>query len=687
MAGMGIPAAFATPAQQLRRYPYLTDALAGGVTVNWGTDQSQTTGTVTWGAGGEPCLAHAAPATRATVNVNGVLEYHWRARIQVGPGTSFCYRVFAGAVDLLGTDPSPQASTQVPPGSTAPYSFAVFGDWGRALAAGNPGQAGVMGQIAASGARFAIGTGDTGYPAGNQANYGDLQQSGDNISGVFAPDAWTVAGSRIPMFNAVGNHGFNPTFLSMWPTDNAATASGGAFSADSYCCTNGTSPATYPSAWYAFDQGNARFYILDAAWADTNVGSADPYKNDYDNHWTPASAEYRWLEQDLATHASALKFAAWHYPLYADDRVEHSDTFLQGPGSLEGLLNRYGVDLAFNGHTHVYQRNRAAPGGLITYVTGGGGADLGTLSACSAIDAYAIGWSTSADTGRACGAATPPSSPAQVFHFLLVTVNGTQVTVTPTDSTGRIFDVQSYDFAAPAATTPGGTVGPSAPGQGGDQASRLKTALAARFRTVRAKKAQRRTGGRKAGRIVDGRLTDAARQPLAGQTVALHVRPRFVGGQWKTLRTARTDAHGRVSFRVPPSPSLDVQLVLAETPTLAAAVSPRLHTRVAGRSTIHVDRARARVGQIVTFSGRALEGHVPRGGRVIVLQRYAPTRRLWLRVGPAGLRTDAAGGWRRRTKAPATGLVRYRLRLVARPDVPFAEGFSHTLRLLVLPRR
>ena len=57
-----------------------------------------------------------------------------------------------------------------------------------------------------------------------------------------------------------------------------------------YCCTNGTQSTSYPSAWYAFDAGQARFYVLDAAWANSNVGTADIYKNDFDNHWTPSAA-------------------------------------------------------------------------------------------------------------------------------------------------------------------------------------------------------------------------------------------------------------------------------------------------------------------------------------------------------------------------------------------------------------
>ncbi len=57
-------------------------------------------------------------------------------------------------------------TTQVPSGSSAPFKFAVFGDWGKTLAAGNPDQANVISQIAQSGARFALTTGDNAYEVG-----------------------------------------------------------------------------------------------------------------------------------------------------------------------------------------------------------------------------------------------------------------------------------------------------------------------------------------------------------------------------------------------------------------------------------------------------------------------------------------------------------------------------------------
>jgi hypothetical protein len=400
----------------LRRYPYLTDLTGSSATLNWATSDLSADGFVTWGqAGAEPCTAHTAPARFTVLLVNGVHEYQWHAVLPLRLATRYCYRVYLDTDDLLGSDPSPSFWTQLPTGAAQPFSFAVFGDWGRVDDDGqNPDQAHLLAQIARSGARFAVTTGDNGYPAGNQSNYGDLVQRGPDLSAVFGRAFWPRAGATIPLFAALGNHGFSqtdrvhPHFLN-WPQDNTVAMSGGRYTQDRYCCLNGTTAGNYPSAWYAFDAGRARFYVLEAAWTEGNVGSASAYEIDYDYHWTPSSAEYQWLAHDLATHPYGLKFAFFHYPLYSDNSTEPSDTVLQGPGSLEGLLNRYGVNIAFTGHAHIYQRNRpAGPQGVVSYITGGGGAKLEPIGAgirCSATDAYGIGWSYSANGGA--GGAMP----------------------------------------------------------------------------------------------------------------------------------------------------------------------------------------------------------------------------------------------------------------------------------------
>ncbi|HET9667651.1 MAG TPA: metallophosphoesterase, partial [Desertimonas sp.] len=461
----------------LRRYPYLTDVVnsadstTGYATINWATDRSSTTAAAVWGAvaGDGSCSPTTSVAgTRTPITVNSVALYQWEANLTLLPDQAYCYRVTLGGADLLGSDPSPRFRTLLPTGSTTPFSFAVLGDWGQVdETSSNPDQANLMQRIAQSGVSFAVTTGDNAYASGSQGNYGDLVEVGPELSAIFGPQFWTVAGSSIPMYPAMGNHGFlrndvaHPHFTN-WPQDRAVSESNGRYQRDTYCCLLGTASLTLPSTWYAFDAGRTRIYVLQAAWSDSNGGvNNDPYEVDAAYQWTPSSAQYQWLQQDLAAHPNQIKMAAFHYPLYSDQKHETSDTFLHGPDSLQGLLNQYDVKLAFNGHAHIYQRNFADPGGTVAYLTGGGGAKTQSVAEdpCLAIDAYAIGWSNSSSTGNACGAATPPSSAAEVFHFLKVTVDGSQVTVEPINSLGQSFDVQTYDVGEP----PPDTEAPSVP--------------------------------------------------------------------------------------------------------------------------------------------------------------------------------------------------------------------------------
>jgi hypothetical protein len=236
-------------APPLTRYPYLTDVVGGNATVNFGTDQTKISAVVKWGqAGVESCTAHTTTVTKTNLSVNGVGEYQWKAQLSpLQPDTAYCYRPYFGTaqIDLLGSDPAPQFVTQLPAGSAKAFSFAVLGDWGKTYASGNPDQANLMAQIAASGARFAVASGDAGYPAGSQASYGDLEQTGQDISAVFGPQFWTVVGKSVPMFHSIGNHAPTTTFLTNWPSDAVVAASGGTYQMESYCCVDGITTKTY----------------------------------------------------------------------------------------------------------------------------------------------------------------------------------------------------------------------------------------------------------------------------------------------------------------------------------------------------------------------------------------------------------------------------------------------------------
>jgi hypothetical protein len=458
----------------LRRAPYLTDLVGLHVLVNWATDRSATTGSLLWGpvSGGTCTLTNAETATRTPLTVGSLSEYQWKASLTLPATGTYCYRPYLAGTDLLAGNSSPEFVTQAAAGSTAPFSFGVLGDWGQVDADGdNPDQANLMTQIANSGLRFMLTTGDNGHPSGNQTLYGDLVQTGADTSAIFGPSFWAVPGSSVPIFPAAGNHGLTGTpnsGLTNWPQDVAVASSGGRYQTDTYCCVNGSSSANYSSAWYAFDAGPARVYVLESAWGDTNPGDADPYANDAAARFAPGTPEYEWLVNDLQSHPSGLKFAVSHYPLYSDSKSQISDTYLQGPANLEGILTQYGVNVAFNGHAHLYERNvPSAPGAPVTYVTGGGGAKLAPIGPCHSYDAYGIGWGNTANKGSRCGSAAVPTAKSQVFHFLKVTVAGTSVTVAPTDSLGNTFDVQTYNFenslpdtvidSGPPATTNSGT--------------------------------------------------------------------------------------------------------------------------------------------------------------------------------------------------------------------------------------
>jgi hypothetical protein len=435
----------------LRRVPYTNEVVGTTATVSWATDRSQSTGSATWGpvVAGACTPVNRVTATYASITVGSTSEYQWTAVLPFGAAGAYCYRVQLGTVDLLGSDPSPVVTTAAPPGRA--FSFAVVGDWG----AGGTGEASVMHQIGASPASFVVTTGDNVYNSGTETEYGDLSQ------GYVFPSSYLPAIGSKPFFATEGNHGFstNLPYLQDFPAPIAASTSGGRYRQESYCCISTVSGTkTYPSAWYAFDWGSARFYVLEAAWADSQGG----YQGDFLGHWNgpvsgcgPCGAQLAWLTQDLAAHPGVLKFAFFHYPLHADSSSQGSDAYLTGATRLEGLLARNDVGIVFNGHAHIYERNTPQIAGapLVSYVTGGGGAPLGGVSGCSAFDAYAIGSSSSCHAPK-------PASAANAYHFLLVTVNGGTVTVAPTDSTGRTFDVQTYAFGGGGGTD---TTPPSTP--------------------------------------------------------------------------------------------------------------------------------------------------------------------------------------------------------------------------------
>lgn len=100
-----------------------------------------------------------------------------------------------------------------------------------------------------------------------------------------------------------------------------------------------------------FRKSNVRFFILDSNYLDPD--------------------QRKWLESELAASGSDWKIVYFHHPLYTTAR--------RGPEVelreiLEPIFVKYGVDVVFAGHEHVYERMRPQKG--IVHFTVGGAAKL-----------------------------------------------------------------------------------------------------------------------------------------------------------------------------------------------------------------------------------------------------------------------------------------------------------------------
>src|SRR5688500_17257224 len=117
--------------------------------------------------------------------------------------------------------------------------------------------------------------------------------------------------------------------------------------------------------WYSFRKDGVEFFALDS------------------NYMNPE--QLKWLEGALSKSDAKWKIPFMHHPLYSSGGKHGSELALQK--AVEPLFLRYGVDVAFAGHEHFYERLKPQKG--IYYITQGGSAKLraGNLSTGSAMTA------------------------------------------------------------------------------------------------------------------------------------------------------------------------------------------------------------------------------------------------------------------------------------------------------------
>jgi predicted phosphodiesterase len=86
--------------------------------------------------------------------------------------------------------------------------------------------------------------------------------------------------------------------------------------------------------YYSYKKGNVRFFALDTT--DMNL------------------RQRVWLEKELQNSGSDWLICYFHHPLYTSAAFHAASTELRGV--LEPLFVKYGVQVVFSGHNHVYER-------------------------------------------------------------------------------------------------------------------------------------------------------------------------------------------------------------------------------------------------------------------------------------------------------------------------------------------
>ena len=108
--------------------------------------------------------------------------------------------------------------------------------------------------------------------------------------------------------------------------------------------------------YYTFAVQHVRFFALDSNWPDRE--------------------ELAWLDEALKSAHEDWKICYFHHPLYSNG-VKHGPQ-LELRVLFEPLLVRYGVDVVFSGHQHVYERLTPQQG-ISYFVTGAGGQEVHPL--------------------------------------------------------------------------------------------------------------------------------------------------------------------------------------------------------------------------------------------------------------------------------------------------------------------
>lgn len=244
------------------------------------------------------------------------------------PGSTVYYRVRSGG-EILGA-----SQFTAPKGPDQKFRVAVLSDYGGT----SSDTAAIIQEMVAHNPDLLITSGDNCQEQSAPPGLFD--------SHWFNPLAPII--SRTPFMPTIGNH-------------DIRTMQGSNYVNALSLPTNG--PPGQEKRNYSFDYGNIHFVMIDG-----NVFDED-YETAYSNAPDRRPAVISWLTNDLHNTTQTWKIASFHQPPYTS-RGPHPDTAPMKE-FIAPILERYGVQIAFQGHNHFYERINPING--VHYFTVGSG--------------------------------------------------------------------------------------------------------------------------------------------------------------------------------------------------------------------------------------------------------------------------------------------------------------------------
>jgi hypothetical protein len=319
---------------RLIRGPYLQVASSTGIMVRWRTDVS---------ARSKVSYGTVPGKLDQSVVDNTILTEHKVRLTGLKPLTKYYYAI-GGLKDTLQGNADNYFTTLPEPGKTGHYTVAVLGDCGDNSINQRHVKEQMLKYIGKNDINAWLLLGDNAYQDGTDSEY----QS--KFFNIYKDDLL----KKYALFPTPGNHDYHDSdYTAVRAQETHETAYFQNFSMPTEGESGGT--PSHNQAFYSFDVGNIHFISLDS------YGKEDKAYRLYDT----VGPQVQWIKKDLAANKNkGWVIAFWHHPPYTmgSHNSDKEGELIQIREKFIGVLERAGVNLVLNGHSHDYERSRLMRG-------------------------------------------------------------------------------------------------------------------------------------------------------------------------------------------------------------------------------------------------------------------------------------------------------------------------------------